>query len=99
MRAPTSHNSSPVYREWILSRSSNPLLTGASIPFFFEPNFDTKVAPLEAARRIQTELSLNTERLRSSKLAQKKIYEPVVYGDFLREKVRNNFDHDGGIHN
>ena len=88
------------YREWIyLDLRTHTFTDHASIPFFFEPNFDTKVAPLEAARRIQTELSLNTERLRSSKLAQKKIYEPVVYGDFLREKVRNNFDHDGGKHN
>jgi len=81
-----------------LSRSSNLLLTDVSIPFFFEPNFDTTVAPLEAARRIQNDLSLNTEKPRSSKQAQKKIYEPVVYGDFLREKVRNNFVHDGGKH-
>jgi isopenicillin N synthase-like dioxygenase len=79
--------------------SSNPLLTDASIPFFFEPNFDAKVVPLEAARRIQKDLSLNAEKHRSSKPAQKKIYEPVVYGDFLREKVRNNFVHDGGKHN
>jgi isopenicillin N synthase-like dioxygenase len=83
-----------------LSRSfSNPVLTDASIPFFFEPNFDTKVAPLEAARRIQKGLSVNTEKHRSSKQAQNNIYEPVVYGDFLREKVRNNFVHDGGKHN
>jgi len=65
-------------------------LTDASIPFFFEPNFDTKVAPLEAARRIQKDLSLITEGHDTAKNE----YEPIVYGDFLREKVRNNFVHD-----
>jgi hypothetical protein len=82
-----------------LFRPSNLPLTDASIPFFFEPNFDTKVAPLEAARRIQKDPSPKTEKHRSSKQVQKKIYEPVVYGDFLREKVRNNFVHNGGKHN
>ena len=70
-------------------------MTDASIPFFFEPNFDAKVAPLEAARRIPED----TEKRRSSTQAQKNIYEPVVYGDFLRKKVRNNFVRDGGEHN
>jgi isopenicillin N synthase-like dioxygenase len=72
-----------------------PALTDASIPFFFEPNFDTKVAPLEAARRMQKNLNHITEGHHTSKQVQEKIYEPVVYGDFLREKVRNNFVHEG----
>ena len=74
-------------------------MTNTSIPFFFEPNFDTKVTPLEAARRIQKDLSVITEKHHTSKRVQKKIYEPVVYGEFLREKVRNNFVQDGGKHN
>jgi len=82
-----------------LSRSSNPLLTGASIPFFFEPNFDTKVAPLDAVRRIQKDLSQITEKYHPSEQDRKEVYEPVIYGDFLREKVRNNFVRDGDEQN
>ncbi|KAF8495495.1 Clavaminate synthase-like protein [Russula emetica] len=68
------------------------------IPFFFEPNFDTEVAPLEAARRIQKDLSLLGVKHHTSIQVSEKKYEPVVYGDFLRKKVSNNFD-GGGRYN
>lgn len=48
-----------------------------SIPFFYEPNFDALVEPLPAALR----LARPTE----------KTYDPVVYGEFLKKKVGNNF--------
>lgn len=78
------------------SRFSNSYLTDVSIPFFFEPNFDTVVAPLEAARRIQEDLGLTTERHHTPGQIRKTTYKPTVYGDFLLEKVRNNFATGGG---
>jgi len=66
-----------------------------SIPFFFEPNFTAEIAPLEAVRRIQEDSSYTAERHHTSKTVRK-VYEPTIYGDFLRNKVRNNFAHGGG---
>ena len=81
------------YREWIyLGLQTHTFTDPASIPFFFEPNFDAEVAPLEAARRIQKDLSLLGGKHYTSKQVPEKKYEPVVYGDFLRGKVGNNFD-------
>jgi len=60
-----------------------------SIPFFFEPNFNAEIAPLEAARRVQNDSNPTPEQIR-------KIYEPTVYGNFLLKKVRNNFAIGGG---
>jgi hypothetical protein len=81
------------YREWIyLDLQSNIFTDHASIPFFFEPNFDAEVAPLEAARRIQKDFSLLGGEHYTSKQVPEKKYEPVIYGDFLRGKVSNNFD-------
>jgi isopenicillin N synthase-like dioxygenase len=74
-------------------------LTNASIPFFFEPNFDANVAPLEAARRLQKDLGLITKGHHTPKQVPEKVYEPIVYGDFLRGKVRNNFASGGGKYN
>jgi isopenicillin N synthase-like dioxygenase len=88
-----------VYREWIYIVLRTHTLTDASIPFFFEPKFDAKVAPLEAARRIQKDLHLVTEKHHNSKQVPEKVYEPVVYGDFLREKVGHNFANGGGRYN
>lgn len=82
-----------------VSWSWNLLLTDGSIPFFFEPNFDAKVAPLDAARRIQNDQSVITEGHHTSKQVRKKVYEPIVYGDFLRGKVRNNFGYNEGEYN
>jgi len=65
-----------------------------SIPFFFEPNFDAKIAPIEAARRIQDDLSRTTERHHTSEQIRK-AYEPTIYGNFLLTKVRNNFANGG----
>jgi hypothetical protein len=81
------------YREWIyLGLPTHTLTNHASIPFFFEPNFDTEVAPLEAARRIQKDLSLLEGKHHTLKQVLEEKYKPVVYGDFLRKKVSNNFD-------
>lgn len=85
-----------VYREWI-SLGIQTLTDPASIPFFFEPNFDAEVAPLEAAQRIQKDLNLGGKH-HASKTVPENNYEPVVYGDFLRKKVSNNFD-GGGKYN
>jgi hypothetical protein len=91
-----------VCREWIYPGLRTHTLTDVSIPFFFEPNFDSKVAPLEAARRIQKDLSLSTGKHHTSQGSQQageKIYEPVVYGEFLRGKVTNNFVSGGSKYN
>lgn len=47
-----------------------------SVPFFFEPNFDAKVAPLK-------ECIDRTGGVRK--------YEEVMYGDWLEGKIRGNF--------
>jgi hypothetical protein len=87
------------YRKWIyLGLQTHTFIEHASIPFFFEPNFDAEVAPLEAARRIQKDLSILGGKHHTSKQVPEKKYEPVVYGDFLRGKVSNNFD-GGGRYN
>lgn len=54
------------------------------IPFFFEPNFDAHIKPLDAARRIQAG---DTSRETIAGVNR----SPVVYGDFLLKKVGNNF--------
>lgn len=74
----------------VIHRGSN---YRVSIPFFFEPNFDAKVAPLAAAHRIQ-DLSRNSEEDHTSEQTRK-TYEPTIYGDFLMKKVRNNFAGEG----
>jgi len=55
-----------------------------SVPFFFEPNFDAIVKPLDAVLRMRNK---NDPEYKSQKV-------PVVYGDFLVGKVRNNFAAD-----
>jgi isopenicillin N synthase-like dioxygenase len=52
------------------------------IPFFFEPNFDANVAPFETALKLRPE---SVDR-----------YSPVKYGDFLLNKVGNNFTAEKG---
>ncbi|KAK0504052.1 hypothetical protein EDD18DRAFT_1326863 [Armillaria luteobubalina] len=51
------------------------------IPFFFEPNFNARIEPLAAALRIKADKPNPDE----------KEYKSVVYGDFLLNKVGNNF--------
>ena len=64
--------------------------TSTRIPFFFEPNFDAFIKPLDAALRMQAQ---DTNFLHPSKENEiKPTYEPVRYGDFLWKKVGNNFD-------
>ncbi|GJJ10155.1 hypothetical protein Clacol_004381 [Clathrus columnatus] len=58
-----------------------------SIPFFFEPNFNALVEPLPSV--IALTESINEEQLGRT-------YEPVVYGEFLVKKVKNNFLPDIG---
>jgi len=52
------------------------------LPFFFEPNFDALVMPLEAVARLR-------ER---DGLPAAEDMKALVYGDFLVGKVGNNFD-------
>ncbi|KAJ4482141.1 Clavaminate synthase-like protein [Lentinula aciculospora] len=59
------------------------------IPFFFEPNFDALVTPLDAALRIQEKEK--TTLLNEGKVEKVKEYKPIVYGKFLMGKVGNNF--------
>jgi hypothetical protein len=54
------------------------------------------VAPLTAARRIQDDLNLTSEKRHVVEQTSKKIYEPTVYGDFLLRKVGSNFATGGG---
>ncbi|KZT34373.1 Clavaminate synthase-like protein [Sistotremastrum suecicum HHB10207 ss-3] len=56
------------------------------IPFFFEPNFDALVEPLAAISRLPEADSLEIDKAR----------KPVVYGDFLLQKVGSNFSEGGG---
>jgi isopenicillin N synthase-like dioxygenase len=52
------------------------------IPFFFEPNFNALVKPLDAVRRTrQAQAEHEREPLR----------DPIVYGEFLKKKVGTNF--------
>ncbi|PRP76968.1 hypothetical protein PROFUN_14669 [Planoprotostelium fungivorum] len=57
-----------------------------SVPFFFEPNWDTKVEPLAAAKRIQEQMKEGENGKEAAKH-----YEPIVYGDHLKRKVGGNF--------
>jgi isopenicillin N synthase-like dioxygenase len=52
------------------------------LPFFFEPNFDALVKPLEAVARLR-------KREGHPAVPDRKA---LVYGDFLVSKVGNNFD-------
>jgi len=61
-----------------------------SIPFFFEPNFNANVKPLEAALRLQE------KEARSTADDEKAPYHPVNYGNFLLGKVGNNFSDGNG---
>ncbi|KAK7445113.1 hypothetical protein VKT23_014981 [Stygiomarasmius scandens] len=62
-----------------------------SIPFFFEPNFNAKIAPLPAALRI-----IEAEKGEAKKTKAIKPYKSVVYGEFLTSKVGNNFTNGSG---
>ncbi|KAK7440473.1 hypothetical protein VKT23_017117, partial [Stygiomarasmius scandens] len=62
-----------------------------SIPFFFEPNFNAKIAPLPAALRI-----IEAEKGEAKKTKAIKPYKSVVYGEFLTSKVGNNFTNGNG---
>ncbi|KAI0648083.1 Clavaminate synthase-like protein [Trametes meyenii] len=61
------------------------------IPFFYEPNFDARIEPLQAALRIQEE-----DRKVRGVLGPRKTYQPVIYGNFLLKKVGSNFDTSKG---
>ncbi|KZW03339.1 Clavaminate synthase-like protein [Exidia glandulosa HHB12029] len=71
----------------VIHRGSN---YRVSVPFFFEPNYTARIAPLPAAIRAWEKLGgqattppPNVKR------------DPVVYGDFLRQKVAGNFEESG----
>jgi len=59
-----------------------------SIPFFFEPNFDALIEPLDINIQHDQE---NREPLENGSLVMRKSYAPVVYGEFLMKKVGSNF--------
>ena len=72
------------------SHSGGCNFTSIRIPFFFEPNFDAFIKPLDAALRMQAE---DTNFLHPGQGSlTKRNHEPVRYGEFLRKKVGNNFD-------
>lgn len=79
----------------VIHRGSN---YRVSIPFFFEPNFNARVAPLGAALRIQEDLNLTSDKCHVERM-HKKTYEPTVYGDFLLKKVDSNFAAGQGKYN
>ncbi|KAF8133667.1 hypothetical protein EV363DRAFT_1430224 [Boletus edulis] len=65
--------------------------TNYRIPFFFEPNFTARVAPLPVAVRALAEKGDTPNE----------VYKPIVYGEFLMKKVGSNFSVDpvpGGKH-
>ncbi|GAA5868408.1 hypothetical protein JCM1840_006982 [Sporobolomyces johnsonii] len=55
-----------------------------SIPFFYEPNFDALIEPLPSALRLRSQQHADASD-------PEQLPKPVVYGDFLRSKVSNNF--------
>ena len=59
-----------------------------SLPFFFEPNFDAVIEPLPAAQRIEEG---GPTKLEGEPDGEAKQYPPIVYGEFLKRKVGNNF--------
>jgi len=69
-----------------------------SAPFFFEPNFNARIAPLGAALRIQEDLNVTSDKWHVVRM-HKKTYEPTIYGDFLMKKVGNNFATGQGKYN
>lgn len=64
------------------------------IPFFFEPNFTALVKPLRAALLLQenTKMPGQDSKRKAEQVEETKVYEPVVYGEFLLKKVSGNFD-------
>ncbi|KAG8993147.1 hypothetical protein FRB94_010991 [Tulasnella sp. JGI-2019a] len=68
----------------VIHRSSN---YRVSLPFFFEPNFNALIKPLEATIREQERTGITMDDA---------LYTPVVYGDFLKKKVGSNFAIDDG---
>ena len=84
--------------DFISAHQTHTFTDHASIPFFFEPNLDTEVAPLVAAQRIQKDLTLLKGKHHTSKQAPERKYELVIYDDFLRKNVSINFD-GGGRYN
>jgi len=59
-----------------------------SVPFFFEPNFNSYVAPLPAAARAWEEYADKLARPQPDDV----LVDPVVYGEWLRGKVAGNFE-------
>jgi hypothetical protein len=61
----------------------------ARVPFFFEPNLDAVVKPLDAALRMQAE-DTNFLRPREKKIIEPN-YEPIRYGELLTRKNGGDF--------
>lgn len=84
----------PVFRELFLRFQSHGGiqrdLISTRVPFFFEPNFDALIKPLDAALRMQADVPNFLHPGMGT--TAKPNYEPVRYGEFLKKKVGNNFD-------
>ncbi|EJU03244.1 Clavaminate synthase-like protein, partial [Dacryopinax primogenitus] len=69
------------------------------IPFFYEPAFDALVSPLTGVDRLLSSLrdsaDQQSEAYARVLLAEKTVYKPVIYGEFLMRKVGGNFDKSG----
>lgn len=85
-------------RGYPLTKRSNHAKLKISAPFFFEPNFNARIAPLGAALRIQEDLNVTSDKWHVVRM-HKKTYEPTIYGDFLMKKVGNNFATGQGKYN
>lgn len=68
-----------------------------SAPFFFDPNFDCKIVPLnitfsEDGKQAQASLSNDTTvQFATSNPSIKDLHFPLKYGDYILRKVLNNF--------
>lgn len=81
-----AHWSSGIYRSTphFVQHSSNQNYR-VSVPFFFEPDFDSHVRPLE---------SKLLASVREEKLSERRLFgsDDIIYGEWLENKVASNFD-------
>ena len=84
----------PRTHEEVVSVVGVSLILSSSVPFFFEPNFTARVAPLAAALRIQAQASSNRGKGEDGGCVDTNAYPPIVYGEFLKSKVSGNFSEE-----
>ncbi|KAF8517425.1 hypothetical protein BU17DRAFT_49951 [Hysterangium stoloniferum] len=68
------------------------------IPFFFEPNFNARIEPLNAAHRLIKLGDEANDAVEVQGAVPRKKYKSVVYGESLLKKVGSNFS-GGGKYN